>query len=134
MANTLKNEVTIELGGKQLTLRPSFGCLLAIESRTGKSIVQLTIEVTEQRGTLNDAVIVFEEATKAAGNPIKKDELVELIEEVGILSFQIQLATFYNIALYGGPLMPLEDDPSKKKTPSSKKSRGTSSTEQPLVS
>lgn len=134
--NTIKNEVEIDLGDRKYTLRPTFSCLVAIEARTGKSLVQMTQEIAQQRGSLTDAIVVIEEGAKAAGNPITKDELMAIIEEIGVMPFQMSLASFMGTALYGGDL---SDELSKKKTQMKSMSRstespGTNSLVQPLGS
>ena len=129
MTNKIKNETTIELGDEVLTLRPTFSCLVAIETRTGKSLVQLVEEFAQQRGTLTDLLVVFEEGTSAAGNKKSKQQVTEFLEEHGVLNVQLALGMFFRLALYGGTLMPEDDEDTKKKNQNSrKKSTGMSST------
>lgn len=103
MANELRNEVEVELAGKKLLLRPTFGCLLEIESRTGKSIMQLVREIEGATLSIKDTVIIYEEATKAAERPLTSEEVIDLIQQVGIVDIQTATVDFFTKALFAGP-------------------------------
>jgi len=91
--------------------------------------VHLVEEFAQQRGTLTDLLVVIEEATAATGNKVPKEKIIELLENEGVLSVQLGLGNFFGKALYGGTLMPDEDEVTKKKNQNSrKKSTGMSST------
>lgn len=102
MANELRNEVTVELAGQNILLRPSFGCLLEIESRTGKSIMEIVEQIGSNALTISDIIIVFEEGTKAAESPQTKQELIDLMELVGLVTMQTATHEFFSNALYPG--------------------------------
>lgn len=98
----LKNEVTIEIGGREITLRPSFGCMTAIEQKAKKSLLNIIEDANNGKGFIADMVIVIREGTRAAGQTMKDEEIQELLETAGILTVQMALVPFFVMSLYGG--------------------------------
>lgn len=102
MANKLKNEVSVDLASRNILLRPTFGCLIEIEGRTGKSIMQICEDISNAKLTLTDTIVIYEEATKAADKPLTRQEVIDLMEEVGVVAMQTATHEFFSKALYPG--------------------------------
>ena len=62
MANQYKGEIKGSLGGKERTFRLTFDNIVNIESRSGKSIMDITNALATNSYSLKDVVIVFHEA------------------------------------------------------------------------
>lgn len=98
----LKNDVTIKGAGLEYTLRPSFQCLMNIESKAKKSILQLIQEFNEGKGSLADTITILKEGTRASGTIITDKQVEALIEQEGVMTVQMQLVGFWVKSMYGG--------------------------------
>lgn len=66
MANPLRGEIDIELGGETLTLRPSFDAICQVESATGKHLAELAAEMASGRVGLRQAAVIVTACANAA--------------------------------------------------------------------
>lgn len=109
-----RNEVSITIGDKAISLRATFRCLANIEDKTGKPFTQIVQDAAEGKFRITDIVTILKEASKAAEQPLTEQEVDELLEQHGVLGMAQGLTQFLTIALYGG-----EDKlaTSEKKTP-----------------
>lgn len=88
MANRYKGEVKLKLGGREYSLRPSFGALAEIEDRTGKSITELFGDLNRGRISIK-ALAAIVSAGAIAADPDAAptfSEVGEAISRDGILS------------------------------------------------
>ena len=67
MANQYKGEVKGKLGDKERTFRLTFEGIVNIENRTGKSILEITNNMAQNKYSLQDVVIVMHEGLQGAG-------------------------------------------------------------------
>lgn len=102
MANKFKNEATFNLGEYKFTMRPTFNCLVEIEDRTGKGILEFVQSVPRGKASTRDTMIVVQEGARAAGTHLTDKEVQAIIEKNGLVRVQEALADFAAIALYGG--------------------------------
>lgn len=112
MTNALRNETVLEVGATSYKMRPTFAAMAEIESKTNKSMLELTESVVQRSMTIAQTIAIIEEGTKAAGEPLNKSDIIQLIEDYGILPLQHGLSEFLTIALYGGEKF--EEDSKKK--------------------
>lgn len=103
MSINLKNETTLKLGGTELVMRPTMGCIMNIEKLTGKDIVQHVNDVQTMQIGMADIVTILVEGTKAAGSAVSMETITVLYDEFGKVPIQEQLVEFLTGALYGGP-------------------------------
>ena len=69
MANQYKGEITGKLGDKERTFRLTFESIVNIESRTGKSILDITNSLGLNNYSLKDVVIVLPSSVKKVNSP-----------------------------------------------------------------
>lgn len=88
MANKYKGEVKLMLGGKELTLRPTFGALAEIEDRSGKYITELFHELDRGKVSIKALAFVISIGAAAADSDTAPSvaEAGELIRKDGLLS------------------------------------------------
>ena len=70
MANQYKGEITGKLGDKERTFRLTFESIVNIESRTGKSILDITNSMSANNYSMKDIVIIMHEALAGAGGKV----------------------------------------------------------------
>ena len=78
MANQYKGEITGKLGDKERTFRLTFESIVNIESRTGKSILDITNSLGLNNYSLKDVVIVMHEALQGAGGKFTQPAVNEV--------------------------------------------------------
>lgn len=84
MANPLRGEVEIALGGETLTLRPTFGAIMEIEDRLG-GIVPLASRAAAGDFGLRDVAVIVRACLNAAdGGSRSLDEVGERIMAEGV--------------------------------------------------
>lgn len=136
-ANDLRGEVDIVLDGQQFVLRPSYTAIIAMEKKTGRSLLDLAtlseqvllpqeaqaIVVTELvrawgRGiVLNEYSSAEEKASATAAKGANADSMGELLYSVGAMAVQPRVAIVLGMALTGGCLPSGEAKPTETKTP-----------------
>ena len=66
--NQYKGEVKGNLGGEERTFRLSFESIVNIEEKTGKSIVELTQDMSVAKYSFKDLLIILHEGLLGNGN------------------------------------------------------------------
>ena len=79
MANQYKGEITGKLGDKERTFRLTFESIVNIESRTGKSILDITNSMVKIIILLKDVVIVMHEALSGAGGKFTQSAVGDMV-------------------------------------------------------
>ena len=85
MANQYKGEITGKLGDKERTFRLTFEGIVNIESRTGKSIMDITNDIALQKYSLKDVVIIFHEALLGAGGKFTQPAVGDMVMQTGLI-------------------------------------------------
>jgi len=85
MANQYKGEITGKLGDKERTFRLTFEGIVNIESRTGKSIMDITNDIATQKYSLKDVVIIFHESLLGAGGKFTQATVGDMVMQTGLL-------------------------------------------------
>ena len=83
--NQYKGEVKAVLGKQEKTFRLTFESIVNIENNTGKSIIQLTTDMSSAKYTFKDLLIILHEGLKGAGSNVIKKAVGDMIMESGII-------------------------------------------------
>jgi hypothetical protein len=89
MANQYKGEITGKLGDKERTFRLTFEGIVNIENRTGKSILDITNNMAQNKYSLQDVVIVIHEALQGAGGKFIQSAVGDMVLKSGLLKIGI---------------------------------------------
>lgn len=111
-ANETRGEISLELGGTDYVLRPSYQAIQAIERKTGKGLLALARLAGEGELTLADTAMIAAECIRAYGNAIDDKMLAasspegiaeKVIEaENGIAGAMATVAVMLGLAATGG--------------------------------
>lgn len=123
-ANAVRGEVDLVLGGQSFVLRPSFTAIVAMEKKTGFTLLQL-VQLAEQGVLTQEAqAIVVTELVRAWGREQILDEyaspsershvtaakaasvesMADLLYPVGVMKVQPRIAIVLGLAATGGCL------------------------------
>ena len=83
--NQYKGEVKGKLGDTERTFRLTFESIVNIENKTGKSIIQLTTDMSSAKYTFKDLLIILHEGLKGAGSNVIQKAVGDMIMESGII-------------------------------------------------
>ena len=89
MANQYKGEITGKLGDKERTFRLTFESIVNIENRTGKSILEITNNMAQNKYSLQDVVIVMHEALQGAGGKFIQSAVGDMVMKTGLMKVAI---------------------------------------------
>ena len=85
MANQYKGEITGKLGDKERTFRLTFEGIVNIESRTGKSILDITNSMSANNYSMKDIVIIMHEALAGAGGKFSHGAVGDMVMKDGLI-------------------------------------------------
>jgi len=89
MANQYKGEITGKLGDKERTFRLTFESIVNIESRTGKSILDITNSMGQNNYSMKDVVIVMHEALHGAGGKFIQSAVGDMVMKTGLMKISV---------------------------------------------
>ena len=89
MANQYKGEITGKLGDKERTFRLTFEGIVNIESRTGKSILDITNSMSANNYSMKDIVIIMHEALAGAGGKFSHGAVGDMVMKDGLLKVAV---------------------------------------------
>ena len=89
MANQYKGEITGKLGDKERTFRLTFESIVNIESRTGKSILDITNSMSTNNYSMKDIVIIMHEALAGAGGKFSHGAVGDMVMKDGLLKVAV---------------------------------------------
>ena len=89
MANQYKGEITGKLGDKERTFRLTFESIVNIESRTGKSILDITNSMSTNNYSMKDIVIIMHEALAGAGGKFTHGAVGDMVMKDGLLKVAV---------------------------------------------
>lgn len=101
----MSGELTLTLGDKAYTLRPTFAALMAMEKETATGLITLAKRFADGSFTLSDCHAIIHAGIKGAGE-IPPDNLAELVFQKGIHSVSGLIAEFLKAALTGEEPIP----------------------------
>lgn len=123
-ANEVRGEIDLVLEGQSYVLRPSHQAIIAMEKKTGRSLIELAALAEQSMLDQATQAIVVTELIRAWGRSIQIDEYAsgaekavatsakaanvdtigELLFSVGVLAIQPRVAIVLGLALTGGCL------------------------------
>jgi hypothetical protein len=121
--NQYKGEVKAKLGDKERTFRLTFESIVNIEHITGKSIIQLTQDMTNGKYSFKDLITIIHEGLKGAKVNIIKESVGDAMMKSGLLKSSEIAGTILASAFTGedkGDDNPLEQAESIQKDTQSK--------------
>tara|TARA_A100000172_G_scaffold56253_1_gene36239 strand:+ start:214 stop:588 length:375 start_codon:yes stop_codon:yes gene_type:complete len=89
MANQYKGEIKGKFGGKERTFRLTFENIVNIETRSGKSILDITNSMSGNNYSLRDIVIIMHEALEGAGGKYVQKAVGEMVLKDGLLKVAV---------------------------------------------
>ena len=92
MANQYKGEITGKLGDKERTFRLTFESIVNIESRTGKSILDITNSLGLNNYSLKGVVSVMHEALQGAGGKFTQPAVGDMVMQTGLMKVAVLCA------------------------------------------
>lgn len=111
-ANEVRGEISLELGGREFILRPSYQAISAIEAKTGRGLLALAREAGEGNLSLADTAITAVECIKAHGKHsgddmmanYRAEKIAEMIfdSEGGHAACLGRIAVLLSLAVTGG--------------------------------
>jgi len=85
MANQYRGEIKGKLGDSERTFRLTFESIVNIESRTGKSIMDIANDLALNKYSMKDLVIVLHEALQGAGGKFVQSAVGDMVIKTGII-------------------------------------------------
>ena len=92
MANQYKGEITGKLGDKERTFRLTFEGIVNIESRTGKSILDITNSMSANNYSMKDIVIIMHESLAGAGGKFAHGAVGDMVIKTGLMKVAVLCA------------------------------------------
>ena len=89
MANQYKGEIKGKLGDKERTFRLTFESIVNIESRSGKSILDITNSMSANNYSMKDIVIIIHEALAGAGGKFTHGSVGDMVMKDGLLKVAV---------------------------------------------
>jgi len=117
MANQYKGEVKGKLGDKERTFRLTFDSIVNIENRSGKTILDITNNMAQNKYSLQDVTIVMHEGLLGAGGKFTQGAVGDMIIQTGLLKIAILCSTILMTIFTGdkeeedSPLVQGENEP-----------------------
>lgn len=109
-ANPNRGELSLTLGGRDYTLRPSFEAIEAFEAGTGKGLMELTGLALAGKISLSETATIACECIRAQGRATnsvslsgsQRDKIAEMILESGFQDALVVMAGMLALAVSGG--------------------------------
>jgi hypothetical protein len=98
--NPHRGEVSLKLGAREVTLRPTFAALVAIERETGMGLIQLVSRI--RAGSIAHLPAVIREGASAADQEVTPDEVERAIIAQGAFPIIEAANRFLTSAVTGG--------------------------------
>jgi len=83
-ANKYKGEISRKFGGKERTFRLTFECIVQIEQRCSKSVMEIGRSIAQQNFSLHDVSIILHEGLKGANGKFTHNAVGDMIIETGL--------------------------------------------------
>lgn len=82
--NKYKGEIKGKLGDKERVFRLTFDNIVQIESRTGKSVMDIGRSIVVQNFSFKDIIIVLHEALMGAGGKYTQPSVGDMVMQTGL--------------------------------------------------
>ena len=110
MANQYKGEIKGKLGDKERTFRLTFENIVGIESRSGKSIMDISSSIASNTFSFKDILNVLHEGLMGAGGKYTVEAVGDMIMKTGVSSCAIITAQLVS-TIFTGSDNAKEDSP-----------------------
>jgi|TARA_B110000444_G_scaffold234169_1_gene244272 hypothetical protein len=101
MANQYKGEIKGKLGDKERTFRLTFENIVGIESRSGKSIMDISSSIASNTFSFKDILNVLHEGLMGAGGKYTVEAVGDMIMKTGVSSCAIITAQLVSTIFTG---------------------------------
>lgn len=85
MANPLKAQVDINLGGTDYKARLTVDAIIRIEEKVGCGIIKLATKMADADIRMTDLISVLTPALRGGGNDVREGDVKKMVSEVGIV-------------------------------------------------
>ena len=101
IANKYKSEIKQRLGDKERVFRLTFDSIVNIESRTGKSIMDITNEIALNKYSMKDIVVVLHEGLISSGIKLTQPSVGDMIMKTGLVKSSLIAANLLTTIFTG---------------------------------
>ena len=101
IANKYKGEIKQRLGDKESVFRLTFDSIVNIESRTGKSIMDITNEIALNKYSMKDIVVVLHEGLISSGIKLTQPAVGDMIMQTGLVKSSLIAANILTTIFTG---------------------------------
>ena len=101
IANKYKGEIKQRLGDKERVFRLTFDSIVNIESRTGKSIMDITNEIALNKYSMEDIVVVLHEGLISSGIKLTQPAVGDMIMQTGLVKSSLIAANILTTIFTG---------------------------------
>ena len=123
-ANKYKGEIKERLGDKERVFRLTFDSIVNIETRTGKSIMDITNEIALNKYSMKDIVVILHEGLISSGIKLTQPSVGDMIMKTGLVKSSLIAANLLTTIFTGEDKedddSPLEQGESEQKDTQSK--------------
>tara|TARA_Y100001972_G_scaffold98055_1_gene121295 strand:+ start:50 stop:436 length:387 start_codon:yes stop_codon:yes gene_type:complete len=100
-ANKYKGEIKERLGDKERVFRLTFDSIVNIESRTGKSIMDITNEIALNKYSMKDIVVILHEGLISSGIKLTQPSVGDMIMKTGLVKSSLIAANLLTTIFTG---------------------------------
>ena len=101
IANKYKGEIKQRLGDKERVFRLTFDSIVNIESRTGKSIMDITNEIALNKYSMKDIVVILHEGLISSGIKLTQPAVGDMIMQTGLVKSSLIAANILTTIFTG---------------------------------
>jgi len=128
MANQYKGEIKGKLGDKERTFRLTFESIVNIESRAGKSIMEISSNIASNKFSFKDVLTILHEGLEATGNKLTVETVGDMIMKTGLSESAVICANLVSTVFTGSDNAKEDDDSPLVKGENEQKSTQSSNT------
>ena len=100
-ANKYKGEIKERLGDKERVFRLTFDSIVNIESRTGKSIMDITNQIALNKYSMKDIVVILHEGLISSGIKLTQPSVGDMIMKTGLVKSSLIAANLLTTIFTG---------------------------------
>ena len=99
--NKYKGEIKERLGDKERVFKLTFDSIVNIETRTGKSIMDITNEIALNKYSMKDIVVVLHEGLISSGIKLTQPAVGDMIMQTGLVKSSLIAANILTTIFTG---------------------------------
>lgn len=102
MADSLRNEVKIEIAGEERTMRANFSAIRGIEAALGKSVVSIVTDISNGDISITSAATIIYHGLRGFDDKrLTLEQVGDAVIEAGISNVSLAVIEFISKALNG---------------------------------